>query len=58
MHFCSLKYRKFKSEVDLAHLGDETDDLTRAGLSQTIDDFILQAEEEQDNEHLGEASIL
>ena len=55
--FCSLKGRKFRSQVDLAHLGqiDETD-LIQGALSQTIEDTIVAAEKEDHD--LGQGSVL
>lgn len=54
---CSLKYRKFKSEVDLAQLGDEIDPSRRGDLSQAFDDFIVESEQ-QDHAGMGTSSIL
>jgi len=43
---CSLKYRKFKSEVHLVHLGQEPDGQRQGELSQRIEDLIVQADEQ------------
>jgi len=53
---CSLKYRKFKSEDDLTHIGDEIDPSRRGDLSQAFDDFIVESEQERAG--LGTDSIL
>jgi hypothetical protein len=52
-----LKYRKFKSEVDLAQLGDEIDPSRRGDLSQAFDDFIVESEQ-QEHADMGTSSIL
>ena len=54
---CSLKYRKFKSEVDLAQLGDEIDPSRRGDLSQAFDDFIVESEQ-QEHADMGTSTIL